>query len=511
MTHQILPRSGAKRESLRQKGQFWTPGWVADAMVSYVLGGGATHVFDPAVGEGAFWSAAKRVGISLNRKITLLGTEIDSDLVEQKLPHHFSKQEMKGISIGDFLFAPPEDKFDAIVANPPYIRHHRLSPECKTGLKEFIKSLPGCHIDGRAGLHIYFLLRALLQLNKKGHLAFIVPADTFEGVFAKNLWEWISFRYRIEMITTFTAKATPFPGVDTNAVVVCISHEKPREDYYWAQCSEAGTERLAHWFGGNNFHSDPALAIEKRKISDWVHLGLSRPNNAASDETIPLGDIVRVMRGVATGANEFFFLTDEQVSALKIPENFLLRAIGRTRDINGLNGAELTDKDISRLSNSGRPTFLFNADGRELNEFPASVRNYLLHGEELGLQNRSLISTRRPWYKMERRSPPPFLFAYLGRRNVRFIRNLAGVIPLTGFLCVYPTKDSTRHVDEIWRLLSHPDVLGQLNMVGKTYGGGAIKVEPRSLEKLPIPIRLLSEIGLVISRKLKYQNHSFDF
>ena len=30
-----------KREILRQKGQFWTPDWVAEAMVAYVLGGGS--------------------------------------------------------------------------------------------------------------------------------------------------------------------------------------------------------------------------------------------------------------------------------------------------------------------------------------------------------------------------------------------------------------------------------------------------------------------------------------
>ena len=42
------------REALRQKGQFWTPPWVAEAMVGYVIRGGANAIFDPAVGAGAF-------------------------------------------------------------------------------------------------------------------------------------------------------------------------------------------------------------------------------------------------------------------------------------------------------------------------------------------------------------------------------------------------------------------------------------------------------------------------
>ncbi len=35
--HQRLPATGPQREALRQKGQFWTLDWVAQAMVSYVL------------------------------------------------------------------------------------------------------------------------------------------------------------------------------------------------------------------------------------------------------------------------------------------------------------------------------------------------------------------------------------------------------------------------------------------------------------------------------------------
>ena len=49
------------------------------------------------------------------------------------------------------------------------------------------------------------------------------------------------------------------------------------------------------------------------------------------------------------------------------------------------------------------------------------------------MDKKTLISTRNPWYNMEKRENPEFLFAYLGRRNTRFIRNEAGVVPLTGF------------------------------------------------------------------------------
>lgn len=48
---------------------------------------------------------------------------------------------------------------------------------------------------------------------------------------------------------------------------------------------------------------------------------------------------------------------------------------------------------------------------------------------------------------MEQREVPPILFAYLGRRNTRFILNEAGILPLTGFLCVYHVKFQSALID----------------------------------------------------------------
>jgi hypothetical protein len=98
---------------------------------------------------------------------------------------------------------------------------------------------------------------------------------------------------------------------------------------------------------------------------------------------------------------------------------------------------------------------------------------------------------------MEKRRIPPFLFAYLGRRNARFIRNDANALPLTSFLCVYAKQDNPQALQCLWRLLRHPMTLENLALVGKSYGSGAIKVEPRALEALPIPLEALEDSGLV--------------
>jgi hypothetical protein len=177
----------------------------------------------------------------------------------------------------------------------------------------------------------------------------------------------------------------------------------------------------------------------------------------------------------------------------------LVAAIGRTRDV---PESEITSKLIDSIQAQGRPTWLLALDGRPINDYPDAVRQYIKHGEALGLPERPLISQRRPWYKMESRTPPPILFAYLGRRNSRFIRNYAGVVPLTCFLCVYPLRNDKHFVDRLWKVLSQPETVANLPLIGKSYGSGALKVEPRALEKLPLPEHLISEADLPYEMRL---------
>ena len=495
--HQRLPSTGPAREALRKKGHFWTPTWVSEAMVAYVLTPGCTSVFDPAVGPGTFLLAAKARAGDLVQPLTLLGTEKYPDVLSEAYTQGLSAADLAQVEITDFVFQPPTGPFPAIVANPPYLRHHRLSSAEKSALKIFCQEFIGTALDARAGLHVYFLLRALQLLAVQGRLAFILPADTFEGKFAPTLWTWITTHYRVDGVVTFTADASPFPGVDTNALIILLSNAAPQTEFPWVQCTEAWTDQLKLWVQSGlslDFASN-ALDIRQRNMAEALTTGFSRPPLAETFTGLHLSDFAQVMRGIATGANEFFFLTPAQVEEHAIPPEFLRSAIGRIRDV---VGNEITEATLETLRAKKRPTLLFTPDGRPLDQFPEAVQRYLLQGQALGLPELALISQRKPWYKMEQRKVPPFLFAYLGRRNARFIRNVAGVLPLTGFLCVYPRQEDPAFLEKLWQVLNHPQTIANLVLVGKSYGAGAIKVEPRGLENLPLPIEVVAAAQLEI-------------
>ncbi|MFN3409809.1 MAG: Eco57I restriction-modification methylase domain-containing protein [Limisphaerales bacterium] len=488
---QNLPGTGPQREALREKGQFWTPLWLAKPMAGWVTELNPKTLFDPAVGPGTFFAAARAVGFAGE----FTGYELHERSFLDGGRLGLSPADLQDVVVGDFISARLDGAFPAIVSNPPYIRHHRLGDLRKLELRRIAERVLGFPLDGRVGLHVYFLLKCLELLAPGGRLAFLLPADVCEGISSRAFWNRLCERFRLEAVLTFDAAAAPFPKVDTNAMVFLISNNAPQDCLRWMRVlerdSDAITQALLGLSNGNGDHR--ALICQERKLAEALATGLSRPPRSASSEGVPLSHFARVMRGIATGANEFFFLTRQQIADLGLDARCFVRAIGRTRDC---SGDTLKPETLAALERQGRPTWLLSLDGTAKERLPAPLRSYLEQGELQRLHERALIQSRRPWYKMEQRMPPPILFAYLGRRDCRFILNEAGVVPLTGFLCVYPWDSRPDAVRRLWRALNHPATLKNLAFAGKSYGGGALKVEPRQLDTLEIPRTVLEEVGL---------------
>ncbi len=491
INQQIIPTNWTEREKLRDKGQFWTPDWVTMPMIEYVTKN-AELIFDPATGTGAFLQAM----LLLKKTSKYYGTDIDDNVLKSKIYDNT----VSIVENRDFIKNPPSRKFDAIVANPPYIRHHRIDDETKNILRQLTYKIIGSTIDGRAGYHIYFLLQALNLLNENGRLAFIMPADTCEGVFAKKLWNWITKNFFLEGVITFSEKASPFPEIDTNAMIFLIKKQKPQNKLKWIKINEENNELLQFIKSDFTNFDLPTIEIIERDLEEALQTGLSRPPHQEIISQYKLSDFATVMRGIATGATEFFFLTNRQIEELNLPKEYFRLTIGRTRDI---ETDILTLKEINELDKKGRPTNLLYIDKPEI--LPQQIVEYLKEGERLELNKRALIKSRNPWYKTEKREIPEMLFAYLGRRNVRFILNEVGVLPLHTLHCIYTKSKEKQDVFNLWTVLNHPETLVNLKYVSKSYGSGALKAEPQNLKNLPIPEKLVEKYNLKI---VKTRNHN---
>jgi len=63
---------------------------------------------------------------------------------------------------------------------------------------------------------------------------------------------------------------------------------------------------------------------------------------------------------------------------------------------------------------------------------------------------------------------------------------------------VYPREQfkGDEMLENLWALLQEKEVVDNLKLVAKSYGSGAIKVEPRALERTPVPLKLVKRHGL---------------
>ena len=190
------------------------------------------------------------------------------------------------------------------------------------------------------------------------------------------------------------------------------------------------------------------------------------------------------MRGIATGANDFFVLSDDEVAKWELDPTILRPVLTKTREVPGY---VFRRADFEALGRKGKKRWLLYLT-TPVTPGTAEAR-YIQHGEVRGLHKRSLVSTRPLWYLMEQREPAPIYFTYLSRKRPRFIYNKTKALALNVFLCIYPISDISSDPTALKALLAVLNSLiakDSLRYVGRSYGGDTLKIEPREMDQLPV-------------------------
>jgi hypothetical protein len=209
-----------------------------------------------------------------------------------------------------------------------------------------------------------------------------------------------------------------------------------------------------------------------------------------------LGDLFQIKRGIATGVNDFFVVSQAQAIEFGLPRQYLTPILPSPRYLE--TDEVLADED----GNPRVAPHLFLLDcslpeDRLRSEQPALWR-YLESGKARGLHQRYLATHRTPWYAQENRPAAPLLCTYMGRqttgkaRPFRFILNHSRATAPNVYLMLYPkpalAADFSRNpmlLRSIWTALNRlpPQALiGE----GRVYGGGLHKIEPAELANAPV-------------------------
>jgi hypothetical protein len=475
-------------------GQFATPTGLARDMLGYgcTLVDGPIRFLDPAFGTGAFYSAL-HAAAPRSRTQRCLGFEIDPHYAEPAL--RLWQGSPLELRIQDFTRATPpahaRDKANLLICNPPYVRHHHLSPEQKRRLQALAAARLGARPSGLSGLYCYFLWLADAWLAPGGVAGWLVPGEWMDVNYGALFKRYLLSSVQLIRIHRFEANDIQFDDALVSSTIVWFKKRSPSPEDIVEFCR-----------GGALLDPEHITQISNQALRDtpkWSRLGKAprdqsrRGQHASSAPT--LDRIVSIRRGIATGANRFFVLSPEEIDEHDIPRQFL-------RPI--LPGPRYLDRDEILAHGDGSPDiarkrYLVSATLPESviqSDHPRLWR-YLERGAEQGVPQRYLCRHRAPWYAQEHRPPAPLLCTYMGRRSrhgrpFRFILNWSAATAANVYLLLYPRPALARAMacdatllPRIWSALNRlpVDVLVQ---EGRVYGGGLYKLEPRELSRLPL-------------------------
>jgi adenine-specific DNA-methyltransferase len=483
MTEPTAPETPeAELESLKSRedryeiGQFFTPEPIAAFMAEAVNAVSPENVLDPGVGGGVLLRA---LGPGPKR----FGCDIDPTAVQLARDSMESQGGEMEIVEGDFLaldnwpFSIIE--FDAVVANPPYIRHHNLTREQKALAKHYSTVL-GTTVSALSGSYVYFFLEALLRLRDGGRLVFITPTEFLDVRYGSAVKQALLNYCDLDEVVVLEMDELAFDGVlTTSAITVATKKQKPNRTFRLteAELNGRGVERKR----------SVDLSVEDGTAAlPWTPLLPSRAEKILpliKGRSAKLGEYTRVRRGIATGDNSFFCLTQAKVDEWEIEAEYLVPVVVGSKDLPD-NGAVLNHEFWKeRMADGARSWLLWCHDEKEKLAGKAVLR-YIEHGEGTDLPQRFNCRSRKPWYGVERVAPADFFVTYMSRQNARFVRNELGARCMTSLLNIWALDGIDP--DDLRPLLEDEANAQILREFGRTYGGGLGKIEPGDLLTLPV-------------------------
>lgn len=465
-------------------GQFATPPDLAKSLTRYARsrqGDGPVRFLDPAIGTGSFFSALSEVFPPEN---IAAATGIELDPLFAGTAADLWGGEGLHVIEGDFTKQhPPAQRFNLVLTNPPYVRHHHLPAADKERLKAQLARSLHFEISGLAGLYCYFLLLCHDWMEEQGLAIWLIPSEFMDVNYGVALRRYLTEHVTLLHIHRFCPTDVQFTDALVSSAVVVFRKAPPQPGH-----------GVRFSFGG---------AIESPSTEALVPLDVLRhsrkwtqfPARATFENTDEptLGDLFAVKRGLATGSNSFFILSEEESKNWHIPRRFLKPI---------LPGPRYVTADIIDARPDGAPAVspqLYLLDCSEPEEkIQASwprFYEYLQKGREEGISASYLASHRAPWYSQEQRPPAPFLCTYMGRsangkHPFRFIWNRSDATAHNVYLMLYPKS----RLHEVLR--RHPELAAkvfealrnvtpsQFISEGRVYGGGLHKVEPKELAQI---------------------------
>ena len=481
ITDNSLEREYANFTTLEHRkkfAQFFTPFQIANLMAKWLLGNkNLKTVLEPAFGLGIF----SRAILSQKSEVKIKGYEVDFKIYEQAELAFLNNQNVS-IILQDYIYNDWDNKYDGIICNPPYFKFHDY--DNKNILKE-IKSRLNCELNGFTNLYTLFLLKSIYQLNENGRAAYIVPSEFLNSDYGKLVKSYLIKSRTLRHIIVVDFEENVFDDALTTASIILCAKDNAGEKIQFVNVrSLADIEKVEQLISVYPKIPESKSTFSFAELNPEIkwRAYYQTQNSTKFKDLVPFTNFAKVVRGIATGANDYFVFNQSKANEFSVSEKYLLPCICKSADV---KTEFFTDNDFQTLKEKNRDVFLLNV----IDKSNIDVNKYLQKGVAEGIDQKYLTASRSPWHSLENRPPSPIWVSVFNRNGLKFVRNEANISNLTTFHCIYPNQSSlfsNQNIDLLFAYLLS-DVAEQIfDDNRREYGNGLKKFEPNDINKAKI-------------------------
>lgn len=475
-----------ERAANKERGGFYTPPVLASWCVSWAVEAGA-RVLEPSAGDGVFVSiASEKTGANGN----VVAIELDGEEAEKVRALRLDNVE---IQTGDaFSWYRPEDMdgaFDAVVGNPPFVRYQSF-PEAHREPAFAMMRDEGLHPSRLTNAWVPFVVLATRALREDGRLAMVIPAELLQVSYAAELRSYLTRNFRELTVVAF--RDLVFKGIQQETILLLgVRSAGSSASIRFIETQDiASLTHLVEDVEPVPVDLDHATEKWTQYLLTGSEIGLLR-SLALAKQFVRLGDLAEVDVGVVTGRNEFFVMTPSEARDADLIDR-CLPMVGRSAQIPGLR---LRREDWTELFESDTRCLMLQLGKTAREDLSPAELAHVLQGEAVRFHDGYKCRIRLPtWWNVPGTWVPDGFLLRQIHDGPRLIANAAGVTA----------------TDTIHRVRTRPgvdvDALASMSMnsltwafsevLGRSYGGGVLELEPTEAEALPFPNLASSSLSL---------------
>ena len=493
LQHMTLPLT-ADASNQKLRGGYYTPAVIAQFLANWAVCSASDEILEPSCGDGALLEAAAQRLLVLGAAPDAVSEQLRAtELYESEAVLARARLDRLGVpsrnivTVTDFFSHDDQawgivgQQCNVVIGNPPFLRYHSF-PEDQRERAFRLMRTAGLSPSKLTNSWVAFLVAASLRLKPNGRLAMVIPAELLQVKYAEQTRAFLARHFGAITIVTF--RRLVFEGIQQEVVLLLAEKTPQIESGIDVVELDDAADLPGYEVKLRARHHLKAIDHGEEKWTQYYleerEIGLLRALKTHPRLT-RFGQLGCVDVGVVTGNNPFFVLTEEGVQKHGLSD-FTLPLVGRTAQLPGLL---YTEEDWQTNRQTGILCHLLNLPAVSFDSLPAAAQRYVQSGEASEMHVGFKCRNRKLWYIVPTLWPPhAFLFRQI-HGYPKLVENRTGA---TSTDTIHRVRyQQPEHAAQISLAFLNSMTFAFAEVLGRSYGGGVLELEPNEAEQIPVP------------------------